>query len=51
MNFSHYVAKKIAFTEDKSFTKIIIRIAMATIAVSLAVMIMASAVTQGLKKK
>jgi lipoprotein-releasing system permease protein len=51
MNFSHFVAQKIAFSKDNSFTKVIIRIAMATVAVSVTVMIMASAVTQGFKKE
>ncbi|MFZ1703063.1 MAG: FtsX-like permease family protein [Saprospiraceae bacterium] len=51
MNFPHYLAKRIAFTKDKSFTRIIIRIAIATIAISMTVMIMTSAVTNGFKRE
>lgn len=51
MNFPHFLAKRIAFSKDRSFTRVIIRIAMATIAISIAVMIMTSAVTNGFKKE
>lgn len=51
MNFSHFMAKRIAFTPDRSFTRVIIRIAIATIAISMVVMIMTTAVTKGFKKE
>lgn len=51
MNFSHFIALRIAFTKEKSFTKVIIRIAMATIAISMMVMILTTAVTRGFKKE
>ncbi|MBK8621387.1 MAG: ABC transporter permease, partial [Saprospiraceae bacterium] len=45
------MAKRIAFTPDRSFTRVIIRIAIATIAISMVVMIMTTAVTKGFKKE
>lgn len=51
MNFPNFVARRLAFTQDKTFTRVIIRIAIATIAVSMVVMIMTSAVTKGFKKE
>lgn len=51
MNFSHFIARRIAFTKGRSFTKVIIRIAIATIAISMTVMILTTAVTRGFKKE
>lgn len=51
MNFSHFMARRIAFTQERSFTRVIIRIAIATIAISMVVMIMTTAVTKGFKKE
>jgi lipoprotein-releasing system permease protein len=51
MNIEHFIAKRIAFTNTKSFTKVIIRIAIAAISVSLTVMILTSAIIAGFKKE
>ena len=51
MNFSHFVARRIAFTNSKSFTKVIIRIAIAAVAISVATMIITSATIEGFKKE
>jgi lipoprotein-releasing system permease protein len=51
MNIAHYIAKRIAFTKDKTFTKVIIRIAIAAIAISLAIMILSTAIINGFKKE
>jgi len=51
MDVSHFIAKRIAFSKSKSFTRIIIRIAIAAIAVSLAVMILTTAIITGFKKE
>lgn len=51
MNIEHFIAKRIAFTNSASFTKVIIRIAMAAIAVSLTVMILTTAIISGFKKE
>lgn len=51
MNIEHFIAKRIAFTNSTSFTKVIIRIAMAAIAVSLTVMILTTAIISGFKKE
>jgi lipoprotein-releasing system permease protein len=49
MNIEHFIAQRIAFSKQKSFTKIIIRIAIAAIAISLSVMILTSALIDGFK--
>jgi lipoprotein-releasing system permease protein len=51
MNIEHFIAKRIAFTNSASFTKVIIRIAIAAIAVSLTVMILTTAIISGFKKE
>ena len=51
MNFPNFIARRLAFSQDRTFTRVIIRIAIATIAVSMVVMIMTSAVTKGFKKE
>lgn len=49
MNLSHFIAKRLAFSDNKSFTKIIIRFAIASVALSLATMILTSAILDGFK--
>jgi lipoprotein-releasing system permease protein len=51
MNIEHFIAKRMAFSEQKSFTKVIIRIAMVAIAISLSVMILTTAIISGFKKE
>ena len=51
MNFSHFLARRIAFSNSKSFTKVIIRIAIAAVAISVATMIITSATIEGFKKE
>lgn len=51
MRVEHFIAKRMAFTNSASFTKIIIRIAIAAIAVSLTVMILTTAIITGFKKE
>jgi lipoprotein-releasing system permease protein len=51
MNLAHHIAKKIAFTSQKSFTQIIVKIAIVSIAISLAVMIISTAMITGFKKE
>lgn len=51
MNFSHYIARRIALSDGKSFSKIIVRIAIASIAISLSTMIVASAILYGFKNE
>jgi len=51
MNTPRFIARRIAFSEGKSFTKVIIRIAIAAIAVSVAVMILTSSIIAGFKKE
>ena len=51
MNIEHFIAKRIAVTNTGSFTKVIIRIAMAAIAVSLTVMILTTAIISGFKQE
>ncbi len=49
MNFPFYIAKKVGVTSKKSFSNIIMRIAIAAIALSITVMILASATVRGFK--
>ncbi|MEY3052695.1 MAG: hypothetical protein RLY31_2480 [Bacteroidota bacterium] len=49
MNISHFIARKVAFANRRSFSALIIRIAVAAVALSLAVMIIATAVITGFK--
>jgi len=51
MNFPHFIARRIAFSNSKSFTKVIIRIAIAAVAISVATMIITSATIEGFKKE
>lgn len=51
MNFPNFIARRIAFTDSQSFTKVIIRIAIAAVAISVATMIITSATIEGFKKE
>lgn len=51
MNFPYFIARRLAFSAEPSFTKIIVRIAIAAIAISLAVMIVTTAMITGFKKE
>ena len=51
MNLSHFIAKRIAFSKSKSFTKVIVRIAIAAIALSLATMIITTLIISGFKNE
>ncbi len=51
MNVSHFIAKKIAFSASKSFTRIIIGIAVLAVALSMTVMILTTAIISGFKKE
>ncbi|MDF1698911.1 MAG: FtsX-like permease family protein [Saprospiraceae bacterium] len=51
MNLPHFVARRIAFSRSKSFTKVIVRIAIAAIALSLATMIITTLIIGGFKKE
>jgi len=51
MNISHFIAKRIAFSKSKTFTKVIVRIAIAAIALSLATMIITTLIISGFKKE
>jgi lipoprotein-releasing system permease protein len=49
MNLPFFIAKKVAFSNSKSFTGLIVRIAIVAVALSLAVMIISTAVIAGFK--
>jgi len=49
MNLPHFIAKRIAFSRSKSFTKVIVRIAIAAIALSLSIMLITSLIINGFK--
>ena len=51
MNLSYFIAKRVAITSKQSFSRLIIRIAIAAIALCLAVMIIATAMISGFKKE
>ena len=51
MKFEPFIAYRVAFSENKTFTKMIIRIAIVAVALSLAIMIIATALIQGFKKE
>lgn len=51
MNFALFMANKLAFTKNLSFARIIIRIAIGSVAVSLAVMIITAATITGFKNQ
>ena len=50
MNLPYFIARKIAFSTRKSFSSIIIRIAITAIAISVSVMILTAAIIDGFKK-
>jgi lipoprotein-releasing system permease protein len=49
MNFEHFIAKRISFQSKRSFSKMIVRIAITGIALGIAVMILSLAVFRGFK--
>lgn len=51
MNLPHFIARRIAFSRSKSFTKVIVRIAIAAIALSLSIMIITTMIISGFKKE
>ncbi len=51
MKLEHYIAKKVGFGKGNTFTKVIMRIAVISIAVSLAVMIVTTALITGFKQQ
>lgn len=50
-NTSLFIATRLAFTGDKSFTRIILGIAIVGLAISTAVMILSSAIISGFKNE
>lgn len=51
MNLSHFIARRIAFSKSRTFTKVIVRIAIAAIALSLATMIITTLIISGFKQE
>ncbi|MCC6723657.1 MAG: ABC transporter permease [Saprospiraceae bacterium] len=51
MNLPYFIAKRVAFNNRQSFTGLIVRIAVVAVALSLAVMIVATAVITGFKNQ
>ncbi|MEL6866188.1 MAG: ABC transporter permease, partial [Bacteroidota bacterium] len=51
MNLAYFIARKVALANRKSFSRLIIRIAIAAIALSVAVMIIATALISGFKNQ
>jgi len=51
LNFSYFVAKRLAFSKGRSFTKTIVGIAIAAITISLAVMLLTNAMITGFKRE
>lgn len=51
MNFEYFIARKVAASGQKSFSRLIIRIAIAGIVLSMAVMIIATALIRGFKSE
>ena len=51
MNIEYFIARKVAGSGQKSFTRLIIRIAMVAVAISLSVMIVTNALVTGFKKE
>lgn len=49
MNFSYFLAQRLIKTTDKSFTSVIIKIAIAGLALSMAIMILSTAIITGFK--
>ena len=51
MNITHFIARRVALSEQKTFSRLIIRIAIAAVAISVAVMIVATALIAGFKEE
>jgi len=51
MNFPYFIAKKVSFSGKKNFSRLIIRIAIVAIALSMTVMIAATSLIQGFKQE
>jgi lipoprotein-releasing system permease protein len=51
LNTSFYIAKRLVNSKDKSFTRVIIGIAVAGLAVSVAIMLLSSAIISGFKRE
>ncbi|MBK8516327.1 MAG: ABC transporter permease [Saprospiraceae bacterium] len=51
MNIEHFIAKRISVANSGSFTRVIVRIAIAAIAVSLSVMILTTSIISGFKSE
>lgn len=51
MNFSYFIAKKVAVSGQQSFSRLIIRIAILAVALSITVMIVATALIRGFKNE
>lgn len=51
MNFPYYLAKRITLTGQRTFSKLIVRVAVLTVAVGVAAMILAVAVLNGFKEE
>ena len=51
MNFEYFFARKVAASGQRSFSRLIIRIAVLAVALSVAVMILANALIAGFKKE
>lgn len=51
MNFEYFIARRVAFTKGRSFARLIIRIAIVAIALSMTVMISATALIRGFKNQ
>jgi lipoprotein-releasing system permease protein len=51
LNLSFFIAKRLAFSKSQSFTKVIINIAIAGLAVSIAAMILSGAIISGFKNE
>jgi lipoprotein-releasing system permease protein len=51
MDFSYFIARKVALSNKKSFSRLIIRIATVAVALSVAIMIITTAVVRGFKNQ
>ena len=50
MNFEYFISRRIAFSKEQSFSRLIVRIAITAIALSIAVMILANSMSTGFNK-